>query len=254
MNATSGTGMNATSSTGMNATSTGMNATSSGAAPQTTNDPASAVANGMAAVRVAHLSPDAPNVDVYVDSQRVLSNVGFRTVSQFLVLEPGTHHVRVTAAGNSSQTVFDDNLTVDAKAYTVAALGEVSGKDHPFAVKVFAVDVKKPSGNTAAVRLVHAVPDAPAVDVTVKGTNQTLFDNVAFGQASEYASVPAGTYALQVRAHTPNHDGKVVKTVNVTVKGGTVDSVYAVGYLSPPSGAGNKSFGLEVTRDSGGSS
>ncbi|MCL7418259.1 MAG: DUF4397 domain-containing protein, partial [Halalkalicoccus sp.] len=34
----------------------------------------------MAMVRVAHLSPDAPNVDVYVDDQAVLEDVPYRTV------------------------------------------------------------------------------------------------------------------------------------------------------------------------------
>lgn len=41
--------------------------------------------------------------------------------------------------------------------------------------------------------MVHASPDAPAVDVAVKG-GPVLFAGLPFPRASAYASVPAGTY------------------------------------------------------------
>jgi len=238
---------NESSTSGTNATST--TSTTTGA-PQTTSNPASTVANGNAAVRVAHLSPDAPNVDVLVDGQQVLSRVAFGSVSPYLVLAPGSYHVQVTPAGNHSQTVFDSDVSVDAKAYTAAALGEVSGQNHPFGVTIFVDDVTPPSSDTASVRLVHAAPDAPAVDVTVKGANLTLFDNVSFGQASDYASAPAGAHTLEVRAHAPNNDGQVVKTADVTLSGGTVDTAFAMGYLSPSKGPANEPFRLTLTTDS----
>ena len=235
------------------AQATGPATATNGALP-TTNDPTSAVANGMAAVRIAHLSPDAPNVDVRVDGRQALSNVGFGTVTPYVVLTPGSHNVRVTLAGHPLITVYDNDLSVDAKAYTVAAFGEVSGANHPFAVEVFTIDATAPPRDAAAVRLVHAAPDVPAVDVTAKGSNRTLFENVAFGQASDYVTLPAGTHTLEVRAHTPNHDGQVLETADVTLRGGTVDSVFAVGSRSPPAGAANDAFRLVVAPESGGSS
>ena len=42
-----------------------------------------------ARVRVAHFSPDAPNVDIYVNDDRVLSDVPYKTVSDYLELPPG---------------------------------------------------------------------------------------------------------------------------------------------------------------------
>ena len=48
----------------------------------------------------------------------------------------------------------------------------------------------------ARVRVVHASPDAPAVDVLVNGT--PAFTNIEFTNVSDYASLPAGTYHVQV--------------------------------------------------------
>jgi hypothetical protein len=45
-------------------------------------------------------------------------------------------------------------------------------------------------GATAQVRAWHASPDAPAVDVYVDGAR--AFANLAFGDVTQYADVPAG--------------------------------------------------------------
>ncbi len=51
-------------------------------------------------------------------------------------------------------------------------------------------------GKDARVRVVHASPDAPAVDVLVNGG--AAFTGVAFGEISDYASIPAGIYDVEV--------------------------------------------------------
>jgi hypothetical protein len=50
----------------------------------------------------------------------------------------------------------------------------------------------------ACVNVVHAVPDAPAVDIALAG-GAVLVSDLAFGPASDYLEVPAGTYDLEVR-------------------------------------------------------
>jgi len=45
---------------------------------------------------------------------------------------------------------------------------------------------------TARVRVIHASPDAPAVDVWVQGA--PAFTGVAFAEITAFAQLPAGTY------------------------------------------------------------
>jgi hypothetical protein len=52
--------------------------------------------------------------------------------------------------------------------------------------------------DTSYLRVVHASPDAPAVDVTLG--NETVASNVSFAQATDYLSVEAGTHDLQISA------------------------------------------------------
>ncbi|RYZ05847.1 MAG: DUF4397 domain-containing protein [Myxococcales bacterium] len=49
-------------------------------------------------------------------------------------------------------------------------------------------------------RVVHASPNAPAVDVYVKGSSAVAVENVAYGKATEFLEVDAGTIAFDLRA------------------------------------------------------
>ncbi|WP_235028072.1 DUF4397 domain-containing protein, partial [Halorubrum sp. JWXQ-INN 858] len=198
-----------------------------------------------AALRVAHLSPDAPNVDVYVDDDPVLEDVPFRGVSDYLDVPADTYDVTVTAAGDPETVVFDEALDVPAGEFTVAALGELSEENQPFAVEVYEDDVSDP-GEDARVRLVHAAPDAPNVDVTVEG--EPLFEDVPFGAAGAI-EVPADDYELEIRPATDDVDGDVVATVDVSPEAGTVYTAFAVGYLDPDAAPADEPFGLELVVD-----
>jgi hypothetical protein len=81
-------------------------------------------------------------------------------------------------------------------------------------------------------RLVHASPDAPAVDVTVAGTGRLLFDDLGYGEA-QLATIAAGERTLQIRPATRFNVGPVVRRVTVSVEARTRYAVFAVGYLTP---------------------
>ena len=220
---------------------------------ETTNNPCEAVQEGNAAIRFAHLSPDAPttDIDLGLDGVPVLDGVPFGTITPYLVLPAETFHVSVSPTAGDSP-VFEGDLGLDAQAYTIAALGEVADQNQSLTVKRYVDSVYAPPSGQSRVRLVHAAPDAPAVDVTVEGADVTLFDDVAFGQASDYATVDAGDYTTEIRPATETDDGTVVTTIATTLPAGAVVTVFAVGYLSPDGAPASEPFRvLPVVDDPG---
>lgn len=149
-----------------------------------------------AEVRVAHLSPDAPNVDVWVNRERVLQNVSFQTVSGYLNVNAGQHWIQITPAGATEPVVIDAVVSFGSgEAYTVAATGLIGSNDlQPLVL----LDDRTTVQNQAKVRFVHTSPDAPAVDVAVQ-SGPVLFADVVFREASSYLSVAAQSYDLEVR-------------------------------------------------------
>jgi Domain of unknown function (DUF4397) len=146
-------------------------------------------------VRVIHASPDAPNVDVWVDGEIVLSDVPFTAVSDYLAVPAGTYNVQVTATGETDP-VIDADLTFDAgTSYTVAAIGSLAD----ISATVLTDDRSTASGQ-AKLRVFHASPSAPAsVDVAVTD-GPTLVSGLAYPEATDYLTVDPGTYPLEIRA------------------------------------------------------
>jgi len=200
-----------------------------------------------AGLSVAHLSPDAPNVDVYVDGDAVLEDVPYRTFSDYLDLTEGEYDIEITAAGDAETVVFDETVELGAGDFTAAALGELAEENQPFSVEVFESDLELPA-DSARVRAIHASPDAPNVDITVEETGDVLFADVPFGAAGS-VEVSEGTYTLEIRPATENNDGDVVATFDVELAAETVYTAAAVGYLEPDSAPADEAFDLALTVD-----
>ena len=187
--------------------------------------PAFAQGNGQAQVRVAHLAPDAPNVDVYVNGDPVLTDVPYTTVSDYLSLPAGTQQVTVYATGDTTSPVIDTPVELAVGgAYTVAAVGLVA--DDSLTAQVYQDDLRSPASGNAKVRVVHASPDAGPVDVVPRG-GQALVSGLRFPDASPYTEVPAGTYTLDVNAAGTKKTALTVPDAKLA--SGGVYSAFAVG-------------------------
>lgn len=196
-----------------------------------------------AQVRVAHMSPDAPDVNVYVDGEPAVEDLAYTDVTPYLELEPDTYQVTINDSDDTT-TVFDDEVTVDAERYTVAAIGELA--DDSFAPEIFVDEPDELDPGESQLRVIHASPDAPAVDVTTDG--DLLFGDVAFGEATDYEVVPTDTYPVEVRP-ADDGDGEVVYSADAVLDDGVTYTVFAAGYLDPEDAAADAQFELVAVED-----
>jgi len=155
-----------------------------------------------ARLRVVHASPDAPNVDVYVDGAKVLTNVAYKAASGYLSVPAGSHNVKVNATGTAT-TVIDVTSTLAAGSdYTAMATDFVAD----ITPLLLADTNTAPAAGKVKVRLVHAAPSAGVVDiyVTVPGadlaTATPTLTNIPFQAVSGYLEVPAGDYQVRITA------------------------------------------------------
>ncbi|MFC4776850.1 DUF4397 domain-containing protein [Paenibacillus sp. GCM10023252] len=175
-------------------------------------------------VRIVHASPDAPNVDVYVNGDAVLKDVPYKAASDYLSLAPGSYDVKVFAAGKNGEgdPVLSATLPVEAgKKVTVAAVNKVAAIE----LLVLNDDLSASEGKSK-IRFVHASPDAPNVDLALKG-GDVLVPNAAFKSASAYLEVDPAKYDLEAR---PAGTADVALAIpGVELKPGTVYTAFAVG-------------------------
>jgi hypothetical protein len=182
-----------------------------------------------ARVRVIHASPDAPNVDVYANGNAVLTDVPFKASSGYLAVPAGDYTFEVYPAGANADTT-DAVLTIEASLtagtdYTVVAQGAVADIE----AGVFVDNNAAPATGKAHINVIHAGPDAPAVDVAVAG-GPVLVSNLAFGEKAGPLPVDAATDGLEVR---PAGTQDVALAVDgVKLECGKVYTFVATGFLS----------------------
>jgi len=159
---------------------------------------ASSATTGTGWIRLAHLSPNTPAVDVYLYSfgnssaQIVLHHVAYGTVSPYEAVSAGDYSVAMRSAGASatSQPVLSTSVTIKADhAYTVAGMGPESG----LRLQVLDDQLTTPTGKFL-VRVIQASLKQQTVKVTCGG--QTIVPKSTFASVSSYQAIPAGTWTM----------------------------------------------------------
>jgi Domain of unknown function (DUF4397) len=195
----------------------------------------SAVPSSTGWVRLAHLSPDTPEVDVYLtsferaDFREVFPGVGYGVVSDYQRLQPGRYNVEMRLAGDAESTPPVIAATADVQggqAYTVAGLNQQT----QLQLKVLSDDLTLPPADQAKVRVVNGSLNAPLVDVTLQN-GPTVATDVAFANTSQYGAVPAGPSTLAV---TPKQGATPPSSGDADLASG---SVYSVLLLDKEGGA-----------------
>ena len=151
-----------------------------------------------AALRVVHASPDAPNVDVRLDGEVVLSDVAYRDASSHLSVSAGTAGIELLVAGTDTVALSADVPLAGGVAYSVLAINPVANLD----ALVITDDLAAPGEGEAKLRAVHAAPSAPTVDVYVTGPADPLgtptLSGVPYPAASPFLTVADGDYRIRV--------------------------------------------------------
>lgn len=194
-----------------------------------------------ARLQVIHNAPGAP-VDVYLNGVLALDNFAFRSATPFLNVPAGVP-VSVAVAPDNSASVADAFFNTsqtfqNGKTYAVTACGIEGDPTTPFTLVVDS-DAREGASNPAKVDLnvLHGVPDAPAVDVSVRAGSK-IASNLAYGAFTPYFSVDPGVYYLDVKPAGGNTIIGTYKADLTSLTGGSA-RVFASGLLG-----GSPAFGL----------
>ncbi|MEZ4960209.1 MAG: DUF4397 domain-containing protein [Saprospiraceae bacterium] len=205
-----------------------------------------------ARVQIIHNSAN-PTVDIWVNDQPFLTDFEYRTATPYVDVPAGqTLSIGVAPSPSSSPAdiiaSFDVNF-VPGETYAVIASGLVGDPNTPFTLNV--VEGTREAATSSDVDFIvnHGSTDAPAVDVIARGV-ATIVSNAAYGDVTDYITVPAAAYILDI---TPaGQNDQIVASFNADLSslGGGAAIVFASGFLSPPT-MDDPAFGLWVTLPNG---
>ena len=180
---------------------------------------ASASTAGTGWIRLAHLSPNTPPVDVYLysfgnsNAQIVLHHVAYGTVSPYETVTAGDYSVAMRASGAapSSQPVLSTSVNIAADhAYTVAGMGPESG----LRLQVINDTLTTPAGKSL-VRVIQASLKQQSVKFHCS-CGGDIASKASFASVSPYAPIPAGTWTMSATGPSSS------ASLPVTLVSGTV--------------------------------
>jgi hypothetical protein len=182
---------------------------------------AASAATGDGYLRLAHLSPNTPAVDVYLysfgdpNAMVVLRHVAYGDVSPYEPVTSGEYTVAMRDAGApaSAKPVLSTTIDVlSGHAYTVAGMGPVSG------LRLQVIDDSLAMiRNAALVRVIQASMHQTSVTVTAGAT--TLGSDLNFTTVTAYKSVAPGT--VTVKAIGASEQGSGIFTL-------APDTIYSI--------------------------
>jgi hypothetical protein len=178
------------------------------------------VDSGKSRVRVINASPDAGDIDVAVTGgDELFGDVGFRDATDYKDLDVGSYSLDIKGDDDRVLLNAQDLPIDDGNAYDIIAIGQIA--DNTFTLLPLETTVSVPcatalgiEGGTedACVRIVHAAPGSPEVDVYLN--DSPIVMGLTYGTSTDFVAVPEGDdRKIQVVAAggTPG-DGDLVDT------------------------------------------
>ena len=166
------------------------------------SDGSSGSSKSYASLRFIHASPDAPPVNIVVNNEDTYLNLDYAVSSPFLRVAAGSNDLAV-----DGQVLGDLARVIEVSGFessknskiTVLAGGMISD------IAPIVVDntSQSPGSDEVAIQVVHASPDAPAVDVYVTDNATDINDVEAnfsfdFAESVDAGNLPAATYRIRV--------------------------------------------------------
>ncbi|MCL1141232.1 DUF4397 domain-containing protein [Shewanella gaetbuli] len=200
------------------------------------------IASGYARVQVLHATPSVGLVDVYVTAPDAdISSISptlsanYMDASPQLELAVGDYQIRITAAGMKDVVYDSGSVTLeDMQDYFISAIPNTWSGMSPVALHIALPEgqvIVNDVNSGSDLRVVHAVADAPAVDVFLDDATSPAVDMLEFGKIAGYVNVPEGDHTVTVAADADN-SVVVIDKAPVELMIGMSYSALAVGSLT----------------------
>jgi hypothetical protein len=190
-------------------------------------------------VRVGHLSPGTPNIDVVVEGVSVAQNVPYANVGAYFTTPArDSAPVQVFQAGTTTELLsgtFDFPLNGDART-TLAAIGSTADVNQALVAYADALVTSGGSATNTSLRAIHAMPNQPNIDVNIVDPVQIIATNLPYPNASAYVEFAANNDAtIDVDL---NGGGNVTNLPFQNLSAGNVFTAFVIGrdldVVNPP--------------------
>jgi len=149
-------------------------------------------------VRIVNAGNGGKDIAIQLDGAPLFDGVKAASVTDYREVGAVLARFAARSPGASDTTVLATNeeVLVDGNRYTAFLISEDLSRSTLRIVK----DEVIPDSGKARIRVVHAAPGAPELDISVVGQTDKLFSGVGFKSEAGYKDLTPVNVALEVRA------------------------------------------------------
>lgn len=152
-------------------------------------------------LRIMHLAPDAPRLDILIEDEEIVTDLGYAEITEYFEVLEGANQVSVER-DDEVLPIVDQSITFPAGKQSTLFLFEEDDDD---AVMLLLVEdtIEKPEARMARLKIGNLSPNVPSVDVYLVRPGDSIRDRdpdatVAFKGFSDYFEFGAGQFQVKV--------------------------------------------------------
>jgi hypothetical protein len=188
-------------------------------------------ATGKPLVRLVDLSSNSQTSDFYVDGVKSWSGVAYKTVSNYIEVNPGPHTYEIRNAGAPAGSAPLGRVQQSAEPNSFYSV-LTAGWGDLLKLNVYRDGSSgMPTPEFCEARFINASPGLKAIDFAVHGLDAN-FTKLGFMESSQYGKLPKGVYDVEMR---DSQSLNVIATIkNYIAPGGHMHTLVAAGGLGQP--------------------
>ncbi|MBI3789517.1 MAG: DUF4397 domain-containing protein [Gemmatimonadetes bacterium] len=199
--------------------------TTSGGRSSVSSPADSAQARGHSMVRLVNAVNGGGAVALEAGDETLFPDVKAGGVSDYREVSSTLAHfaARAPGASDSSKIARKDHVMIDGNRYSVLVISEDMSKRVLRVMK----DEVVPDAGKARIRIIHAAPGAPNLDVMIVGSSDLLFSGVSFKDDAGYKDIMPATVSLEFRAK--DQTKRLLRLERLELKPGTTTNIVITG-------------------------
>jgi hypothetical protein len=185
----------------------------------------SADARGHSMVRIVNVGNGGKDVALQLGDQTLFDNVKASTVTDYREVAANLAQFSARTRGSSDTAALarNDQILMDGNRYTIFLIAEDLTHN---TLRIVKDDVIPDSGMTR-IRVVHAAPGGPELDISVANAKDKLFSGVNFKSEAGYTDIDPARVVLEVRGK--DEKKVLLRLPAMNLKRGTATTVVITG-------------------------
>ncbi|MCR4943369.1 MAG: DUF4397 domain-containing protein [Clostridium sp.] len=177
-----------------------------------------------AKIRVLHAAAGANSVDVYVDGNKIASDLSFSEITSYNNISPGKHKFDIYETGNTTNPLFSDSYEIVPNETLTLNAVLLGGKLTVFVLK------DNPPTNTSSssfLRFINLSPNSPLLNLSLADNKTPLFNSVEYLETTGFYPLKPELYSFLM---TNDYDSSFKKYIgNIKIKSDTSHTLFIIG-------------------------